>query len=157
MKLNNLKLLFLAIPLIVIASVALALEKSNPVVVSPSPTRATDRPALHATKAATLVPGVQTDSEQTSAKAVLLTIRPNGFEPAELTLPGGDYLLVVRNRTGLDEFAMRLERASGEALREVRVPRFRRDWKHFLRLAPGSYVIREMNHADWVCRITITG
>lgn len=99
---------------------------------------------------------VQTPSDQTEVKVVLLTIRPTGFEPGEITLPAGQYLVVIRNRTGLDEFALRVERDTGEILLEVPGRRFKRDWKQILQLAPGTYVVKETNHPDWICRISIT-
>jgi hypothetical protein len=99
---------------------------------------------------------VQTTPEDADGKVLLLTITSNGFAPKELTIPAGDYLVVVRNRSGLEQFGARLERESGEILREVRVTKFKRDWKHFARLARGTYVIRETNHPHWTCRINIT-
>jgi hypothetical protein len=85
----------------------------------------------------------------------LFTIRPRGFEPRQVTLPAGAYLVVVRNRTGLDQFALRLERESGETLYDVQVPRGKRDWKQFLLLIPGSYILKETNNPAWICRITV--
>ena len=89
--------------------------------------------------------------------ALLLTIRPTGFDPAEITLPAGEYLVIVRNSTGLDEFALRLDRDAGERLHDVRMPRYKRRWKQVVSLSPGSYVVTETNHPQWTCRITVTG
>jgi len=90
------------------------------------------------------------------ARVVLLTLRPTGFEPNEVSLPAGEYLLVVRNRSGLDDFGMRLTRESGENLREVRMPKRKRDWKYFLKLTPGNYSLTEIDHLEWNCRLTVT-
>ena len=99
---------------------------------------------------------LQAGSEEEDLRVLLVAIRPSGFEPKEITLPAGDYLVVVRNRSGSDEFDLRLERNTGQILREVPARRFKRDWKQILQLTPGNYVIRETNHPDWICRITIT-
>lgn len=90
------------------------------------------------------------------AKVLLLTMRPSGFEPQRLTLNAGKYLVVVRNRTGLSEFALRLERETGERLHEAAARRYQRDWKYLLQLPPGTYVLKETNHPEWICRITVT-
>ncbi len=94
--------------------------------------------------------------DEADAKVAIMTLRPNGFEPSEITIPAGKYLIIVRNRTGLDKFSFRLERGSGTRLHDVRMPRYKREWKHFLQLAPDTYVITEPDHPGWVCRITVT-
>ena len=94
--------------------------------------------------------------EEADGKVAIFTLRPNGFQPAEITIPAGKYLVIVRNRTGLDKFSFRLERGSGARLHDVRMPRYKREWKQFLQLAPDTYVITESDHPGWVCRITVT-
>lgn len=101
-----------------------------------------------------VTPGEQSESE-IDARVVLLTIRPTGIEPKELELPAGKYLVVVRNRSGADEFAFRLERETGEVLHQARSQRLKRDMKRFVELIPGVYFLKETNHPDWTCRITI--
>ncbi len=101
-------------------------------------------------------PTSQQDENESDAKVAALTLRPNGFEPTEITIPAGKYLMVVRNRTGLDQFALRLERTTGARLQDVRLPRYKRDWKQFMQLTPDTYLLSEVDHPDWVCRITVT-
>ncbi len=93
--------------------------------------------------------------DQHDIKVVLFTLRAEGFEPEEMQLSAGEYFLIVRNRSGLDEFNVRLLRENGENLREARVRGHRRDWKQRLRLTPGTYLFTETNHPDWTCRITV--
>ena len=100
-------------------------------------------------------PTLQEDSPSDD-KVVLLTLRPNGFSPRELTLPAGRYLFVVRNRTGLAEFSFRIERESGEVLHEVSPRRYKREWKHMVQLPVGVYIVKEVLHPDWTCHITVT-
>ena len=90
------------------------------------------------------------------ARAEVFTLTPTGFEPAEATLPAGDYLLVFNNRTGLDEFALRLDREGHGTVREVRPPRRKRVWRGLLNLTPGSYVVTETSHPEWALRLTVT-
>lgn len=86
----------------------------------------------------------------------VLTIRPTGFEPSELTRPQGRFLLAVNNRSGLAEVNLRLDRVAGNRLREVRVPRNKLDWREFVELPPGRYLLTEAGQPNWVCSITIT-
>jgi hypothetical protein len=89
-------------------------------------------------------------------QAILFTIRPTGFEPAEATLPAGKYLLVVQNRSGLKEPTFRLDVDSRGRLLEVRPPKGKLDWRRQVNLTPGTYTLTEANNPEWVCRVTIT-
>jgi hypothetical protein len=98
----------------------------------------------------------RSDSEASSdIKVVLLALRPEGFEPETLELPAGEYLFVIRNRSGLDEINLRLTRGDTEHFREGRVPGRRRDWKQRVQLSAGTYRVTETGHQNWTCRIVV--
>ncbi|MDQ3802235.1 MAG: hypothetical protein M3416_00030 [Acidobacteriota bacterium] len=102
---------------------------------------------------------VASRQEQSGYKhsAIVFALLPTGFDPAEVTLPQGRYLLAVENRTGLvEEIELRLHRENSDKLREKRVPKGKRAWKEVIDLLPGRYVVSEAGHPDWVCHITIT-
>ena len=86
----------------------------------------------------------------------VITIRPAGFEPREITRPRGFFGIAVENRTGLPEVLLRLDREGGGRVQEAQVTRQKLNWKQGLDLPPGQYVLTEANNPDWVCRITIT-
>jgi hypothetical protein len=86
----------------------------------------------------------------------LVTIRPFGFEPADITRPAGPFLLEVHNRSGLREVVLRIDREAGNRLYEERVPRRKLDWRTIVNVPPGRYLLTEEGHPTWVCRITIT-
>jgi hypothetical protein len=91
-------------------------------------------------------------------EAVLITVRPNGFEPAELTLPHRPFLLAVDNYSGLDDMQLRLEREDDRArgvLRAFSLTRGKLRRRALTNLPPGQYVLTEANHPEWACRITI--
>lgn len=88
-------------------------------------------------------------------EAVTITIRPSGFEPSEITRSKGRFILVVNNRTWLEEIELRLEREDGGRVREVRRRRNKPDWREVVDLPPGQYVLKEANNPGWACRITI--
>ena len=85
----------------------------------------------------------------------IVTIQPQGFDPAEIARPRGKFALVVDNRSGLDEVTLRLDRENGPRQREAHVPHEGWNWSEVLELEPGRYVLTEANHPNWVCRIII--
>ena len=85
-----------------------------------------------------------------------VTLRPTGFEPAQITRPQGEFILAADNLSGLREVTLILERETGERVREQRVNVERFKWRAQLTLHPGRYLVREANHPEWVCALTIT-
>jgi hypothetical protein len=88
-------------------------------------------------------------------KGFWLTIRPTGFETKEMTLDAGDYFVVIQNATGRDRFALKIQRDGGQTIHEVRLPRFRKYWKHMVTLTAGRYLVSEIDHPEWNCVITV--
>ena len=86
---------------------------------------------------------------------VLITIRPTGFDPAEVTLLNGRYLLAVDNKTGLDVVTLRLTREDGGELSEIQLSSERQKLRAKLTLPAGNYVLTEANHPNWRCRLTV--
>lgn len=89
-----------------------------------------------------------------------ITLRPEGFYPARLSRPKGAFLLVVCNRTGMEEVNITLAREVGngskERVKEARVQRKVLDWSSPLDLNPGTYLLTEAGNPRWVCELTIT-
>ena len=86
----------------------------------------------------------------------LIDLRQSGFEPREITRPAGRFLLGVNNRTGLTDLSLVLVDGSGRSASGKRLVNLK-TWRQVLDLPPGAYALREADHRDWVCRITITG
>lgn len=86
----------------------------------------------------------------------VITIRPRGFDPPEIVRTHGRFTLMVENRSGVEEVSLRLDREAGSRLHNVRVERKQLDWRQGVDLPPGTYILTEENHPEWVCRITIT-
>jgi hypothetical protein len=101
-------------------------------------------------------PPVPQDALPADARVEAFTLSPTGFEPREITLPAGEYLLVFNNRTGLDDFALRLEREGQRAAGEARPLQRKRVLRQMHRLTPGPYVITETSHPEWTLRQTVT-
>lgn len=92
---------------------------------------------------------------QSQTRALQILAKPLGFVPKEVTRPAGDYFFSVGNFSGVRELSLRLERENGAKLREVTAKR-ERPWKGIVHLTPGTYLLTEANHPEWVCRITIS-
>lgn len=97
----------------------------------------------------------QNQPQRERVETELITVRPFGFEPAEITRKQGRFLLAVDNRSGLEEVTLRLDRVTGNRLRDVNVPRRKLDWREFMDLPPGRYVLSEAAHPEWTCTVTI--
>lgn len=87
-------------------------------------------------------------------KAVLLTLRPEGFEPKRIKRPAGKAVLVVTNRSELPDAVLRLDRVGAKG--EERMKKSKRNWIQLVDLEPGNYQLSVADHPDWVCQITIT-
>ena len=96
------------------------------------------------------------DNARREREAELITIEPHGFEPVEITRPQGRFLLAVDNRSGLEDIQLHLERAEGGRVPALEARNRRLSWREEVDLPLGRYVIRETNHPEWSCRITIT-
>lgn len=100
--------------------------------------------------------GVTDDAGRPRVESEVITLSPTGFNPAEITRPRGRFLILVDNRSELDEVTFRLSRADGHGLREVRRTKEELIWKQLEDLPPGEYLLTEASNPEWVCRITIT-
>jgi hypothetical protein len=98
----------------------------------------------------------QSNSPQQRVETERVTLRPTGFDPAEITRPQGEFILAVDNLSGLREVTLLLERGSGEPVRERRATPEQFKWKVRLDLRPGRYVLREAGHPEWACALTVT-
>jgi hypothetical protein len=98
---------------------------------------------------------LEAQEDEQVAKALLLTIRPAGFEPAEVTLPADSYLLVVQNRSGLRGVTLRLDEESRGRLLEMSL-KARLDWRRRVNLRPGNYTISSADNPEWLCHVTVT-
>lgn len=86
----------------------------------------------------------------------VITIRPIGFERAEIIRPKGIFGIAVENRSGAPDLELRLDRQGGSRLGQARLARHSLSWKDRFDLAPGRYLLTEANHPDWLCTIIIT-
>ena len=102
----------------------------------------------------TVAPVIASAQERERLDSELVTLKPAGFEPAELSRTGGHFVLAVDNQSGLEGLTLRLMREDGAREREVRFGR-RLRWRERVNLPPGNYMLTVAGHPAWACRITI--
>ena len=85
----------------------------------------------------------------------MISVGPEGFQPATLTRPSGRFLLAINNRSGLKELTFQLLREDGTLMQEARVNPKQPNWRSLVNLPAGTYRLTELSHADWLCKIVI--
>ena len=94
-------------------------------------------------------------SDSSQLEVELITLRPAGFEPAEITRTKGSFVLVVDDRSGTESSSLVLKRVNNERLRAISLDRKKSDWHDVLDLAPGTYVLQHAANPELRCQITI--
>lgn len=92
---------------------------------------------------------------QGRVEAERITIRPTGFEPAEVVRPAGRFILAIDNQSGVGDVTLHLDHENGGRVQDIPLTGGARYWRKVINLSPGVYILSEANHADWSCRITI--
>jgi hypothetical protein len=95
------------------------------------------------------------DSNSPPAEIELVTLRPAGFEPSEITRSKGPFVLFVEDRSGRGNSSLGLQRANGERLRTVSLQRNKSQWNDIIDLTPGTYILQDVNNSALRCQITI--
>ena len=85
----------------------------------------------------------------------LITVRPAGFEPSEITRTKGAFVLFLDDRSGKENSSLLLQRLNGERLRAIKLERKKSNWNEVINLAPGTYILQDGNNAALRCQITI--
>lgn len=90
-----------------------------------------------------------------SLEVELITLRPAGFEPSEITRPKDSFVLFIDDRSGKENSSLTLQRVNGERLRAVNLNRKKTEWNGVLDLPPGTYVLQDANNSELRCQITV--
>ena len=85
-----------------------------------------------------------------------ITLRTNGFEPAEIVRAKGPFVLLVDDRSGKESSSFNLQRLQGEKLRDINTRRAKSEWHDVINLPPGNYLLTDAGNPDARCQITIT-
>jgi len=98
--------------------------------------------------------GASLQPTPTQLEVELVTLRPAGFEPSEITRPKAPFVLFVDDRSGKDT-ALVLQRINGERLRTINLNRKKSEWHSMIDLPPGNYVLQDAGNSELRCQITI--
>lgn len=94
--------------------------------------------------------------DKSKVEVLPIQLKSQGFVPREIKRPAGDYLFSVSNQSGSDEIDLTFQAEQRGRLSETRIKKERLRWRQKLSLTPGTYLLTEANHPDWVCRIVIS-
>src|ERR1700682_3742782 len=81
---------------------------------------------------------------------------PHGFIPNHLTLPSGEVLFLVRNRSRFPKMQLALVDPAGKHARDLEIPKERDGWTEFVPLEPGEHVLQDANDPGHILHLTIT-
>jgi hypothetical protein len=85
-----------------------------------------------------------------------LILKPGGFEPNELKRSAAPFLLTVNNRSRVFNLSFDLYREGGHKLHEMKGPKGQVRFMKMIDLPPGTYLLKEVNHPGWTCRIVLS-
>jgi len=85
----------------------------------------------------------------------LITLRPAGFEPSEITRSKGAFVLFVDDRSGKENSSLLLQRFNSERLRCISINRKKSEWHDVIDLGPGTYVLQDASNPELRCQIMI--
>jgi hypothetical protein len=93
--------------------------------------------------------------ESGNLEVELITLRPEGFEPLQITRPKGAFVLLVDDRSGREGSTLTLQRVKGERLRDLNTNRKKSEWYDVVDLPPGDYVLSDAQNPERRCQITL--
>lgn len=94
-------------------------------------------------------------AHQEEPEELTLTLRQEGFDPAEVVRAAGSFMLAVDNRSGVESLNFILKRADGNKVLDIKVSNRTGDWSEMIDLRPGRYTLSEVDHPDWKCTFLI--
>lgn len=95
-------------------------------------------------------------------EAELITVRPTGFDPAEIRRPLGAFILMIENRSGTDLGPLRLEAVEtgqptpASRISQTRISKEMLNYGERLELPPGYYRLRQIENPGWSFTISIS-
>lgn len=111
------------------------------------------RPDISATRTNAESQTTPSQGNEAEAKALLFVVETNGFNPTEIDVEEGRYLLVVQNRSGLSDIVVKLEREDKGMVHEEHAQQ--QKWRKRFDLKQGSYRLTVKNFPEWSCVIRV--
>jgi hypothetical protein len=95
------------------------------------------------------------DAQTEEKKVELIKIRSAGITPTQITRAAGVCAFAIDNESGVSEITLYLDRADGERVHEIVIPKGVPNWGAEVDLPAGNYTLKEANHPQWSCQITV--
>ena len=96
-----------------------------------------------------------TQTSRSDLEVELVTLRPHGFEPAEIERPKGPFVLFVDDRSGREGSSLTLQRVKGDRLRDLNTNNKKSEGYDVVDLPPGDYVLTDATNSESRFQITI--
>ncbi|NOT63482.1 MAG: hypothetical protein HOP19_25000 [Acidobacteria bacterium] len=102
------------------------------------------------------LPAVQSSGNDAPRISVLhFTLTPLGFNPPAATIPEGQYVIEVTNRSELNDFSLNLGRLSGHKLKETNKIKKHGEWRGAFNLKRGDFAIIINEKPEWAASIQV--
>jgi hypothetical protein len=101
----------------------------------------------------------QNDKDKRRVEVEILTLHAHTVEPKAIQRPEGPFFLTVINQSGFQEPSFELHNAANRGAKVLEkhlkkgMPRF----TELLDLPAGEYILTEVTHPQWTCRIVLLG
>jgi hypothetical protein len=110
------------------------------------------------TSVRTSAPGQDNKGKPTPATIQVesVTLKTTGFEPKEFSRPASPFVLAIHNQIRVFDASFELLREDGHKLHDVKGPKGAVRPAKIIDLPPGTYLLKEVNHPEWTCRIVLS-
>ena len=85
-----------------------------------------------------------------------ITLGFDGFEPKEIRRPASPFVLAINNRSRLSDVSFELFRDDGHKVHEMKGQKGQLREMKTIDLPQGNYLLKEVNHPEWVCHIVLS-
>lgn len=96
-----------------------------------------------------------TDKESPRIRVLHFTLTPLGLNPTAMTVPEGQYLIEVTNRSDFSEFSLNLGRLSNHKLKEVDAIKKHGEWRGVFDLKRDDFVLTINEKPEWTANIQV--
>ena len=107
-----------------------------------------------------------TQKPRLTIPVVVIHLKPHAMEPKALSIPKGDFYLVLDNKSGARNVFVLVNRDLPNAattnsvaakVQDLPTKKTNLTTGSVVTLQPGNYVVTELNHPDWKTKLTVTG
>jgi hypothetical protein len=107
-------------------------------------------------------PALTQQSTPAPVKVITITVTSRGFDPSEIEVPEGRYLISINNRSEIPDLDLRFGALNARKLKESKRLKDKDghelkslDWRGLFNLDKGIYKITESSHPDWSVEIRV--